>query len=285
MSVLRLRLPPLHPKELTVKIYGEDVQVRVKDPTTRRPSHLGKQKGHVSTGIFSRAQQKSLYRALCMIEPEAKLWVTLSYPQDFPTDYDTVRSQVHQLLVELGRLGFKNYVGGYEFQKRGAVHVNIVFTEYIPHLVIKEKWHRIVGTDDPHHFHRGVYLKDVKDKAGHKFKHYIAGYIGKERQKEAPEGFKNMRRWGFWSTAYRKPTETMSAPVTDEDLDTFLDGLIDYKNEILDKLNKEKGRDYHLSEKGCRIGLSVRDGAALARKLFESRAKNSCRMRFIDFQP
>jgi len=285
MSVLRLRLPPLHPKELTVKIYGGDVQVRVKDPATRRPSHLGKQKGHVSTGIFSRAQQKSGYRALCMIEPEAKLWVTLSYPAEFPTDYNTVRKHVHQLLVELGRLGFKDYVGGYEFQKRGAVHVNIVFTDYIPHLIIKEKWHRIVGTDDPHHLHRGVHLVDVKERAGHKFKHYIAGYIGKERQKEAPEGFKNMRRWFFWSKKYTRPTETLSAPVTDEDLDSFLDGLIDYKNGVLEKLNKEKGRDYHLSEKGCRIGLSVREGASVARQLFVKGVKNSCRLRLIDYEP
>ena len=187
---------------------------------------------------------------------------------EYPGDYNVCQKQVRSLLVALRREGFTRYVGGWEFQKRGAPHVNLVTPYYIPHLFLKEHWFNIVGSGQQAHFHQGVHLIDIRSSRGQRFKWYIAGYIGKESQKVAPDGFKNMRRWGFWSRDYAGPSEQFQAGVTFSDLDGFLGAVVDRKNAVLSELNETKGKSYHLAEKK-RMGLSYRDGAPDVKQLLE----------------
>lgn len=233
---------------VSVKGYSDSVTIKFTDLNPTYYRTINQKQGTRATGVYTKAQQKGLMQALSLIEPEAEGWIILTWPSEYPTNFDECQKQVKLLLKEMRRKGHTRYVLGWEFQKRGAPHVNIVVPEYIPHLFLKDHWYEIVGSKDPNHYHRGVQIIDIRSTKGQRFKWYIAGYIGKRAQKEAPEGFRNMRRWGSWSKHYSKPSMNVELLLTESQVMEFYTPVINARNAELQKLNEVKGTTYHIRD-------------------------------------
>lgn len=255
--------------EVRVNVYGDNAQVKTKSLNSRPRPGFKKKVGSVCSGRFTKAQQRTLLNKLIMIEPEARVWAIFTYPREFPMSYDKLQSDTKRLLRVLRSAGYERYVGGYEFQKRGAAHINLVLTGYIDHMWLKSQWSTIVGSADPRHFHQGVHLKDIRSSKGERFRWYITGYIGKDHQKEVPEDFVGLKRWGFWSRHFNGSSESIVKGLTHSEMCEFIDRCMCSKNAFLKTLNEGGRKKYSVKEQWGLGGLTYTGGAAVVKQVLQ----------------
>jgi hypothetical protein len=129
----------------------------------------------------------------CM-EPFMESFITLTYPNDYPSDGETVKKHLHKMLVWLKWYGVENYLWTLEFQKRGAPHYHIITDYFINHSDLAAIWFKIVGSGDELHLSAGTQIKAVRSKKGLAI--YMKKYIRKQKQKDVPEEYSNVGR--FW---------------------------------------------------------------------------------------
>jgi hypothetical protein len=148
--------------------------------------------------------------------------MTLTYPEEYPTDGKVVKRHLNAML---GWLRY-NYPGlGYlwylEFQERGAPHVHILLTFGLPGCrdkrIAKRKkvakaWYRIVDSGDVKHLLACLNWDNARKKNG--LAHYVAWYAGKAQQKQVPEDYQNVGR--FWGKSRNITCTPVDQWVTDE---------------------------------------------------------------------
>ena len=111
---------------------------------------------------FSIKSRSRLMQKIAMLNKTVMpLFVTLTYPERFPTDFEVYKYDLHHFFISLQRaFSGAGVIWKLEYQDRGAPHFHMLLygvslsqaMEFIP-----MKWHEIAGGDDKNHlaFHRG----------------------------------------------------------------------------------------------------------------------------------
>jgi len=132
--------------------------------------------------------------------------VTLTYPNEYPTDGARSKEHLRRYLQEckrwdekanpLATTGFSAF-WFLEFQERGAPHYHIFLNRCPPKDFNSSTWYRIVNSEDEKHLRAGTrteYLR--RGRAG--TISYASKYAAKAAQKSVPAGYENVGRfWGI----------------------------------------------------------------------------------------
>ena len=121
------------------------------------------------------------------------VFITLTYPNEYPMDGTVVKNHLHLFLIYLQRKGYQ-YLWTLEFQKRGAPHFHILVDNKIPHEWVAETWYRIVDSKDEKHLKAGTRVEAVKDRTA--MGRYITSYMKKWQQKIVPDEYRKVGK--FW---------------------------------------------------------------------------------------
>lgn len=139
---------------------------------------------------FSKRSAKRLRHTIRNSEDIWKVFITLTYPENYPCDGREVKAHLNAFLQWLRRQSIK-YIWVLEFQERGAPHYHIIASDFIDKNELSNKWYQIVGSGDERHLKAGTQIQLVKSK-----KHlygYLSNYIKKLTQKIR---LKDLRMWG-----------------------------------------------------------------------------------------
>lgn len=186
--------------------------------------------------VISMFTKKSLMRLIQTMECtdiQFKSMITLTYPNDYPTNLADVKMDLKVYCQWLRRNFDTEYLWFLEFQKRGAPHIHVLtqIAELTPTMRANAglKWtERIANSDWFTSFFVGVFdgvvdyqqyraevLKMAKFNTHHKFwelekkprglHHYAVWYAAKISQKEAPPDVYNLGRYWGCSKAVKLP--------------------------------------------------------------------------------
>jgi hypothetical protein len=177
------------PKEVTIYRDGRLLEIdswRFPTGPTGEERKGGGKRGKVVE--FSAQSRLRLIRALCKlaIVPEHCLFVTLTYPAEFPTEAAEIKAHFAAMVKRLKRSlpGISGYAK-VEPQKRGAPHWHLLlFGERFSRAKVEalrrwmaKGWYEVVGSGDPKHFRAGTQVKVPTTVNGTMA--YLCKYLGK----------------------------------------------------------------------------------------------------------
>jgi len=133
-----------------------------------------------------------------------KHMVTLTYPNDYPTDGARSKEHLRRYLQEVRRwdkktnpLAKSDFSAFWflEFQERGAPHYHIFLNRCPPKDFNSSSWYRIVNSEDEKHLRAGTRTEFLRrGRAG--TISYASKYAAKAAQKSVPADYENVGR--FW---------------------------------------------------------------------------------------
>ncbi|MDX9988871.1 hypothetical protein [Thiothrix unzii] len=189
---------------ITLKIGVQDVVVKHTTINGAIQNHAGGGKRGKITKLSRASVKRMKLTARNVPDGSFEAFLTLTYPQDFPTDGLKVKRDLSAMRKWLKR----RRIGGFwflEFQKRGAPHYHLFLSNYPLGGVkaVSKAWFKIVGSDDPKHldWHLGKLSGRPcleKMRKPHAASFYATKYAAKQEQKDVPEGYSNVGR--FWGT-------------------------------------------------------------------------------------
>jgi hypothetical protein len=151
---------------------------------------------------FSRGSRGRLMRRLASADKDkvmlAPLFITLTYPEEWPADAREWKRHLEAFRSRWERkYGRCASIWKMEFQRRGAPHFHLaVFVgELVRRSWVARAWYEIVGSGDIKHLLRGAHVRRVRTWRG--MKSYVSKYMGKEQEaglRPAQIG----RCWGVW---------------------------------------------------------------------------------------
>jgi len=150
---------------------------------------------------FTESSGQRLRRAVDNSWCAFRVFGTLTYPQQFPTDGREVKRHWKAFIERLRRIGYlqtESLVWWLEFQQRGAPHFHFLATRYIDYRWVAGAWAEI--TNGNVRTCSSVEKLKHPESAGA----YAAKYAAKREQKTAPPGFTDIGRW--WGRSGRRPT-------------------------------------------------------------------------------
>ena len=190
---------------VTLQIGNQDVVVKHKISGGAIPNHAGGGKRGKITRLSKASIKRMKLASRNVPEGAFQAFVTLTYPDDFPTDGLKVKRDLSVFRKWLKRRG----IGAFwflEFQKRGAPHYHLFLSSYPLGGVqaVAKAWFRIVGSRDPKHlaWHLGQLsgrscLEYVRKP--HVASYYATKYAAKQEQKDVPADYANVGRfWGMF---------------------------------------------------------------------------------------
>jgi hypothetical protein len=162
---------------------------------------------------FSRESRRNLLRRLASINRSAFrafkgriIFVTLTYPHEFPEDPELCKRHLKALRKRLQR-EYKSFAAFWRMgiQKRGAWHFHLVLfvgasvgsLGELRHF-ISSSWYEVTGKISDGHLRAGTRVEAVK-----KWKQVtscVERYMAKPE--EFPEGLQTGRIWGIWNEDY-----------------------------------------------------------------------------------
>jgi hypothetical protein len=193
---------------------GGSVSTLSFEDTTSR-NHCSPRKRH-GGGIrdkvkgFSRASRRNLLRRLASINRSAFrafkgriIFVTLTYPHEFPEDPELCKRHLTALRKRLERR-YKSFAAFWRLgvQKRGAWHVHLLLfvgPSFGPvgelRRFISCSWYEVTGKVSEGHLHAGTRVVAVQ--RWREVTSYVERYMAKPE--EFPEGLQTGRIWGIWN--------------------------------------------------------------------------------------
>jgi len=144
-------------------------------------------------------------------EAHTAVFITFTYPAEFPTDPPTIKAHRNQFLQSLRRIiPSHHYIWRLEWQERGAPHYHMVLwirqfaddpSVRDQMIAIAGSWHEITGSGSKAHEAYGVQWEEMN--SYRQTSKYISKYVGKHEDTE-DHGY-NGRRWAA-STGLPRPT-------------------------------------------------------------------------------
>ena len=155
--------------------------VKVAKPSGNRPQ-AGGGKRNIVLGFSRGARRRILQKMAMLIRSVLPLFVTLTYPSEYSTDYtqwkkhlDTWCKRLHRRYPAAG------LIWRLEAQKRGAPHYHLLIfgLELTPDVRqwIAQSWFEVVKSGDPKHLVYGVDCQPVRSARG--VRSYVGKYIAK----------------------------------------------------------------------------------------------------------
>ena len=197
-------------RRITLEVGYRDIRIRRSLPAGAvRGSRDGCRRSSISA--FSKeSRRRLLFVALNF--PDARYFLTLTYPSQFPLDGVTVKHHWKRLRQWLQRNGAAYGLWVLEFQERGAPHIHAFVNEWIEPQRLSEAWYRIVGSNDPKHLAAGTNIQLFRKPSV--MGSYLYKYASKSAQKDVPAEFSNVGRfWGTWGSP--KIATTVSLPLSE----------------------------------------------------------------------
>jgi len=155
---------------------------------------------------FSRRSRTRLQQTLCAMPirqvQKGMLFVTLTYPRDWPGEWTVWKRQLDTWLKRVRRrLPHAAGVWKLEPQKRGAPHFHLVVVgaPFMAKDWLSRSWYEAVGSEDPKHLAAGTNIQAVRSHKG--VLSYAAKYTAKHQ--ELPESWQDGvgRWWGVFNRA------------------------------------------------------------------------------------
>lgn len=145
-------------------------------------NHSGGGKRSIVLGFSKGSRRRILQKLAMLIRTVLPLFVTLTYPADFPVDYtqwkkhlDTWCKRLHRRYPAAG------LIWRLEPQKRGAPHYHMLIfgVELTPEVRdwIAQSWFEVVASGDIKHLHHGSDCQAVRSPRG--VRAYVGKYIAK----------------------------------------------------------------------------------------------------------
>ena len=192
---------------VTLQIGAQDVVVKHRISGGAIPNHAGGGKRGKITKLSKASIKRMKLASRNVPEGAFQAFLTLTYPDDFPTDGLKVKRDLSVFRKWLKRRG----IGAFwflEFQARGAPHFHLFLSSYPMGSVqaVAKAWFRIVGSGDPKHlaWHLGQLsgrscLEYVRKP--HVASYYATKYAAKQEQKDVPAAYANVGRfWGMFGS-------------------------------------------------------------------------------------
>lgn len=157
---------------------------------------------------FSRKSRNRLSFVARNAATPLPVFITLTYPSEYPSDGSTVKRHLNAFLQFVRRRNL-SFLWFLEFQRRGAPHFHIAVSGYVSAQSVALAWFRIVGSGDPAHFRAGTRCEHFRDPRG--FAAYATKYALKFEQKTVPAGYENVGRfWGASRSVNPEPSSIIN---------------------------------------------------------------------------
>lgn len=212
------QLPPVK----GIEVYASDIVVkRYGRKHTSKPGKRDKVKE------FSAAARKRLAFVAANTQVDFTSMITLTYPALYPQNGKRVKRDRKVFLQWLmTRCEGCSYLWFIEFQRRGAPHFHILFTERVGNAAsyrrfqweVSQTWNRIVNGDIDH-LRVGTRTERLRSPEGGR--HYAVKYAVKMKQKIVPAAYENVGRFYGYSKDV-KPKPIMGAIVGWQQLHALL---------------------------------------------------------------
>jgi len=172
--------------------------MRVKFPLAAEIDRVGGKRAKISR--FSSASRNRMLDFIAAL-PKAglclPLFVTLTYPDQFPTDGQVWKRHLAAWRRRLERkYGKCLVIWKLEPQKRGAPHFHLMLylVADIDIVWLSTSWYEVVASGDVKHLLAGTQVQRAESSDG------VLGYAAKYLGKEVPAGWDNPGRyWGAWN--------------------------------------------------------------------------------------
>jgi len=191
------------PTAVATAIFAKDAefsQIKIKVEQCHRtyaciPSGRGRITG------FSNKSRKRLFDLLSQVPRTAfsggLLFVTLTYPNEFPTDYKEYKAHLRAFLKRLYRKAREELpvLWRLEFQKRGAPHFHLIVwgINRLDLQWLSQAWYSVVGSGDEKHLLAGTNVKYIRDRR--LVLSYVSKYLAKGMKSPCDMAG---RVWGIW---------------------------------------------------------------------------------------
>lgn len=185
---------------LTVKVYPRDVKIHLNALNPPKfisePEKEKRQAKRSKIVKFTQKSARNLRHLIRNSEDTWKVFITLTYPQNFPCNGRETKKHLNAFLQYLRRKHIK-FIWVLEFQERGAPHYHLIVSDFINRNDLSRVWYRIVESQDEKHLKAGTGVESIKSK-NHLYG-YLSNYIKKLNQETPPAGFDNVGR--FWGAS------------------------------------------------------------------------------------
>jgi hypothetical protein len=159
--------------------------ITLKTAFTNRVSNVKEHKRKSVKGFSARSRKRMMIFLSRTHADKLPLFITLTYPAEFPPALDTKRhlkAFIKRLKRRYPELG---YIWKLEKQKRGAPHYHLFTWGIHRNLLlchISEDWYNIVDSGDPKHLLAGTQVSDIIHRNG--IMKYCSKYLAVELSKE-----------------------------------------------------------------------------------------------------
>jgi hypothetical protein len=117
-----------------------------------KPTH-GQKRGKITA--YTPEARKRHILTLRNCANRLKSLVTLTYPEEFPTDCKVAMIHLDRFEKRLARRGYK-FIWTKEFQERRAVHFHMGIDQIVDRKEIAQMWYECVGSQDERHLKAGT---------------------------------------------------------------------------------------------------------------------------------
>lgn len=164
--------------------------IRIHIPGTPAPDVDTHRRGEIRW--FSYGSRQRLMRLLASLDrskiPHLPLFITLTYPAEYPTDFSITKRHLDTFTKRIRRR-YHNaaIIWKLELQTRGAPHYHLLVfgVQYIPHQEVANDWYEIVGSKDTRHLMAGTETKAIESWNG--VMYYASKYLAKVVQETTCE--------------------------------------------------------------------------------------------------
>ena len=176
--------------------------LRVRAVVPDRHDHCPSPRGKITE--FSESSRSRMVSYLRSCDASYRVFATLTYPEEFPRDGESVKLDLKHFLERLRRLQCGNanreqwsVFWVLEFQERGAPHFHLLLSDFVDREWLSRTWYEIVASGDPKHLASGTNVKAID--FGWQIPKEIAKYSAKHYQKLVPPDYEKVGRfWGIW---------------------------------------------------------------------------------------
>ena len=242
---------------VTFKVHKKSVQIGIRTGKVV-PSREAGSRGRING--FSYKSERNLRLLLEDTSDRWETFLTLTYPEAFPTDGRKVDRDRRAFFKRLRRrYGRRDYISVLEFQRRGAPHVHILTDGPVDREWLSQAWYEVVGSGDTRHLAAGTRIDPVKDKE--RVATYMLGYLKKRIQKDVPEGYENVGR--FWTSNLKVPEQITGEHVrrfrTEAELLAYIEPLVTRYKQTMAEWSQGREKPYEWKFRG--IGFTMWSGA------------------------
>lgn len=192
-----------------VRIYRRDVVVVRRGVLHRGNNGIAPKRGNVT--MLSKKSRQRLAFVANNTRIVFRSMITLTYPNEYPTDGKTVKTHLQTFLKWCRRRFVSpSYLWFLEFQRRGAPHIHILLDypmpqeetqRYVLFKNVSQQWYNTVKSGDLKHLKAGTRCERIRKPDG--AARYCLKYAYKTKQKCVPVGFRDVGR--FWGCSRDVP--------------------------------------------------------------------------------